>query len=712
MEKKSKFDYEIDNFRSVFEKDKEKKIVLYGTGRMTATLVNGIKDFRIIGLCDRDSSLIGTTMYGIPVLDRGTVEEKADMVIINTSATYWETIYQRIQDWRVPIYYLNGELAEYKEEKLTDDPYWNKNSSELKTLISQNEVISFDIFDTLVMRKVLFPYDVFRIVEIQINSISGEKIPFAEIRKKASSMLNNPTLDDIYRLIKKLTNRTDNEIDNWKNIEVQTEKNVIIARQDMVDLCVETMKNKQVFLISDMYYSKEVLQELLQGIGLCIKQEQILVSCEQKKTKEDGSLWKYYKENVVCGRKAIHIGDSKKADIQNAQIYGIKAYHVRSPYEMLQSSLIKTILPTIESIYSSLTMGVICGRLFNSPFAMNPTQGKIRFKDEKEAGYCLLGSLIYSFMEWLSDKAIKDGIEQLVFFARDGYLMLPIYNYMKEIKKKEGIPEAVYLEISRRAVWNASIYEEEDIYKVADFPYIGNFKQFLEDRFGIFGEEDSVASISIDSKAILKKELYSYKDKILKRSQEERKNYLNYFESCNINDDFAVVDSQFYGSTQYYLGKLLGKRLKGYYLCACTSSNNQYLDRNEMYGCFQGKEGRPENTNVRKQAQFLEAFFTAPNGMLEYIRDDGSKKYTEDMLNQTNFGVRWDMIEGIKEFINEMITIQRKGRMNENDLAWADKFFGCMLDGQICRESVSDKIKKAFYFDNQIVSKRESPIWE
>lgn len=72
--------------------------MLYGTGRMTATLLNRIKDFQIIGLSDRNGCVNGKEIYGLPVLEKEEVERQADLVIINTSATYWGTIYKRIKD--------------------------------------------------------------------------------------------------------------------------------------------------------------------------------------------------------------------------------------------------------------------------------------------------------------------------------------------------------------------------------------------------------------------------------------------------------------------------------------------------------------------------------------------------------------------------------------------------------------------------------------
>lgn len=713
MTGKSKFDYEIESFVSTFQKQKNKRIVLYGTGRMTATLVNRIKGFNIVGLCDRDSSLIGEKLYDLPVLGKNEVEQEADLVIINTSATYWRTIYQRIKEWNVPVYFLNGERAKECLDVKNDDSYWNKSYAELRNLIEQHDIVSFDIFDTLVMRKVMFPIDLFRLTEQQLDKVMGTKTKFMAIRKKASSMLECPTLDEIYMKMSELTGMSKGEMERWKKEEIEIEKKLLSARKDMVCLCKEVMVDKPVYFISDMYYSSEILREILGEIGLWIDQKQIIVSCEQKSTKEDGKLWRYYK-NIIGDRKAIHIGDDEKADIQNAEKFGITTYRTLNAYEMLQKSSIKEVVPTIESLYSSIAMGLISTRIFNSPFALNSTQGKLLFTDEEEAGYCIMGSLLYVFMEWLSCRAEKEAIKKLLFFAREGYLLIPIYNHFKEMMKERKLPEAVYLEISRRVVWNASISDEEDIYEIAQFPYIGNLQQFMKDRFGIIVDEEETSWISVsekqNDKQSLKNLMHQYEKKIFLRSEKERKNYQMYFSSLGIREKYAVVDSQFYGSTQYYLGKVLGKMLKGYYFCACTSSDNQYLKGNEMDGCFQGNaELQEKDTNVHKQAQFLEAFFTAPEGMLEYIESDGSKKYTEKMSNQKYFDVRLEMVEGIKKFICQMTLVQQGMELKEKDYMWADKLFGYFMNQGFIP---SDKMKCGFYFDNYVSNKREMPIWE
>ena len=95
-----KYQIEIDEFKERFENYKGARIVLYGIGRYTATLLDGLKDteFRFVGLMDKDPDNLGKVILGVPVIDRHTAEQSADMVVINTSETYWSVIYNRIKD--------------------------------------------------------------------------------------------------------------------------------------------------------------------------------------------------------------------------------------------------------------------------------------------------------------------------------------------------------------------------------------------------------------------------------------------------------------------------------------------------------------------------------------------------------------------------------------------------------------------------------------
>lgn len=709
---KTKYDYEIEEFEKAFYDKRSLNIVLYGTGRMTATLLAGLRGFHIVGILDRDPEMIGKQMYGKMVLDRKEAEEKADLIVINTSESYWNTIYQRIFEWNLPVYYRNGKQAGLIDES-AQEVDWSKEYQDLKKKTEEYEVVSFDIFDTLVMRKIYLPVDIFYIVDGKLQDKHQKADGFVEWRKAAAGLLENPTIDDIYKKVQELSGWDDEQIINAKSLEIETEKYFLTPRKDLVKLYQDICRQKEVFLISDMYYPKKILQEILGFIGIESSVDHILVSCDIKRTKEDGTLWEYYSQKLLKGRKALHIGDEECADGRQPLAFGIDSWQIWSPAFLLQHSSIKSIVPHAKSLHASIAIGLIEAKLFNSPFSLRKTKGKIAFQGNAEAGYCLLGDLVYEFCCWLFEQTQKDQVEQLVFFAREGYLLTQLFDYYCSILGDAKRPKNIYLEISRRFVLAASVKDIQDIREVAQFPYVGSVVDFLKSRFGInvTNEELEKVEWAIQSEAN-EQWLELYSDKILQEAEREKKNYMDYLETLGLDSDFAIVDSQLYGSTQYYLGKLLDRKLSGYYFCACLQQTNKYFAYNNMKGCFSGTEGKDgKESNVYKQAPFVEAFFTAPNGMFECIEDDGSKRYARKMKNQEEFDIRLEMMEGIREFIKDMLEIQKNQMLayHIRDTDFADRLFGTFMNQGFVE---SEEMRRSFWYDNLLAGNREMPVWE
>lgn len=712
---------EVERFTKIFAAFRDKRVVLYGTGRMTATLLQGLTGFQIVGVCDRDRELAGTMMYGLPVLTQKEAEEQADILVINTGESYWTTIYKRIQGWRLPIYFTNGQRAKLPHTNERKFPHWKKSYAELRRVIRAHDMISFDIFDTLVMRKVFLPIDVYRIMEERLDKQTGKKTHFQEIRQRASRLLANPTLSEIYDKMAALLGKPRAEMDAWQAMELETDKALLVGREDMIRLCRETMAEKPVFLISDMHYESDVLQELLAQCGLSVRREQILVSCEQKMAKTDHDWWPHYKKNYVGDKKALHIGDDRNADILRAEACGITAYQVMSAMELWEHSSVKDILPSVSSLYSSLTMGLLGAQIFNSPFSLNATKGTIRFDSEKEAGFCMMGALLESFSAWLWKMTQEKKIHTLLFFGRDGYLLRPLYEHfiLSRKRKSEYGKKSIYLEISRSAVWSAAIFDEADIYEIAAFPFTGTFREFLAERYDVTidvaaeGAERSVSDLQ-KKPGVLNRQLAVYKENIIKQSANERKAYRHYFDSLGEKKHFAVVDTMFHGTIQQYLSRILQQRLEGFYLCVYTGKDNPCLQNNVMYSCLKGTEGT-DDTAVRscfsyRRGEFMDAFFTSPEGMLKYIRADNQMVRAPQMTNQKNFSIREDMAEGIRCFMDQMREMEEVlGIELSRDADWADMLFGYFMDGGF---QPSERMARAFFFDDQVMTRREMAVWE
>lgn len=439
--KTSNYQVEIDTFKRNFSAFQDRNIVLYGIGRYTATLVPAIKEFHIIGLMDRDAGNIGKQMYGIPIISAKEAEEKADVIIINTAETYWETIYKRISGIKVPVYFLNGENAAERDKdgRFEQNPYWQRSMDELRRRIAQYEVISFDLFDTLIMRRVFMPQDVFKLVEKRISSRMGLELDFFRMRQEAGQAGDSchVLLDDIYARMNLTWGLQEPVLESVKQIEIETETECCVPREDMVELFNETLESKPVYLLSDMYLTSEIIDQILRKCGLK-KPQELWISGEKKKSKKDGELWEHFSRDILMGRKALHIGDNRISDMEIPQRYGIDTYYVMSGACMWEKSSLGDFVPNIQSLEQSVFAGLLGVKMFNSPFALCESKGLAQFSDFRLLGYCLWGGIMYSFLTWMVKEAKARKINRLIFFARDGYLIKDQYDYLRKLQYNSG----------------------------------------------------------------------------------------------------------------------------------------------------------------------------------------------------------------------------------------------------------------------------------
>ena len=716
MLRKSKFEYEMEEFNNGFAELTDKRIVIYGTGRMTATLIEYNDRYNIIGLCDRDPAMIGTKVYGVEVVSQEYAEQNGDLLIINTASSYWSAIYKRIQNWNIPIYFRDGKKAMLKGGADADDPYWNTSMDELREHIENAEIVSFDIFDTLIMRKCMSPTDVYSMVENALCRTLGDKAKaYTDARKKAASVNDNPTFEQIYDELQTITRWNDEDIALAKATEVDVEKAITVPRKDIVTLFNKVCKEKEVYLISDMYFSTQVIREILLSAGINCENVRIFISCELGRDKVSGNLWDWYATEIVKGKRAFHVGDNIVSDYKKPMEYGIDAYHILNAYDMLCKSSISEIEGEIVSLYSSIVMGILCTRICNSPFALNKTKGKICFESDEDAGFAVYGAFSYSFIMWLISQAKCDGITKLAFLARDGYLLKKQYELIEKLMK-EDVPEPIYLETSRRVIYQLGVTDRESLLKVASYPYKGNAGDFLLDRFGVKLTDTKLHDIDItelqNDKESFGRFIIEYEDLLLQRAENERNNYLEYLRRVGIDAKTALVDTLLYGTIQYYMGHALDIRFIGYYMCCKLDEDNEYLPYNIMRGCFQESDDPgAERSAVKEYGDYVESFFTAPNGMTLHFDDAINPVYAEKMSNQKHFDVRIAMNTGVEQFIEEMMSIANL--ICDNVYEFNDTYFVGKLLGCYAKEGFepTENMRNGFYYDNGVANRLESPIW-
>ena len=170
-----------------------------------------------------------------------------------------------------------------------------------------NYINSFDIFDTILARKVLNPCDIFSIIEVSF--------PFPNFRNYRCNAQyhSNSTFDDIYIKFKELYNIDNNLCNRLKEYEIETE----IKYSYLITSNYNRIKDGDI-LISDMYLCSTNIQRILKTIGFS-KNITLYVTPNGK---ANGTIWNPVKHNHNIN---LHLGDNIHSDIYMATNACVKA---------------------------------------------------------------------------------------------------------------------------------------------------------------------------------------------------------------------------------------------------------------------------------------------------------------------------------------------------------------------------------------------------
>lgn len=193
-----------------------------------------------------------------------------------------------------------------------------KDTDEIKRMMKKSEVISFDVFDTLIARTVGRPEDIFDLVEKRYNAQAAlpmsnfKKIRMAAeraARKNASK--EEITLPEIYEMME-----VDDAIrKHLMKLEKETEFMNTFAKPEGRELYnYAVKKGKKILIVSDMYLDSEFIKKVLEKNGYRNYQK-LFVSSEYGVQKKTGSLF----EQVILKtgyrpEQILHIGDNPVSD--------------------------------------------------------------------------------------------------------------------------------------------------------------------------------------------------------------------------------------------------------------------------------------------------------------------------------------------------------------------------------------------------------------
>lgn len=513
----------------------------------------------------------------------------------------------------------------------------------LKQLIDKNNIISFDIFDTLILRNIFQPTDIFRILakfakdEFDIDDFFQKRV---EGEKKARDKVKNSEADfqEIYDEVEKLCGCN---IEKIKQMELQLEMEFSVINPYMMEIWKYASEQKKtIIFISDMYLSSDFIKKLLKKNGY--KVEHLYVSNEYRKNKGSKELYELVGQELNCKKTNwLHIGDNEYSDYKQAKEFGINAYHYKNVSTYYEGT--KEL-----SISESVLIGIQNNYLYNG----------IQENYWNKFGAKNAFPIYFGFAKWLYDLTKEE--DNLFFLARDGYIIKKIYdmfckmdentiftNYIYVSRKVLQLPllgtmpelDKVIRQLTDRTELDGEITLRETLYKVG-IRDMDKAEKYMN-AFGFLNLDEIVSP----------EKLYMAQNLIVKLSGEVRKYFSDkrkllerYFEQEKVNcwNKLNVMDVGWKGSSQEVIEKILGKDVIGYYFgTADTLSRNKFCT---MYGwIFDDWNPTTVASEVYRYINMYELLFSAPHGStIDY------KEENEKIIPVLNDNVIFNQV--IKEF--------------------------------------------------------------
>ena len=590
-------------FREHYDPGSVGGLVIYGTGINAEAVIDSCGDYPIAGVMD--ASKTGQVFCGKKVLSQDEVLGMGiGLVVVVARPAVHRIIYKRLQPWleenRISMRDIWGnDIAGKVREEENDSPYFSVSYEQLWEKIEKYDVISFDIFDTLLTRKVYEPGDVFSLLDREYEG--WYPFTFSCERARAERELSGQGEPDIYHIYDQMGKNnpclSNEDCQELLRGELGKERLVLTPRKRMVKCLRDCVRGgKRVVLVSDMYLPGSILRGILGESGIT-QYEKLFVSCDYGVSKKQG-LFKRVRE-YIGNDTCLHIGDSRECDGM-AEKEGMDTFLIMSSSRMLEISSYSPLLVHLKGLESRVMVGMMASEVFNDPFILEHTKGKPPITKEQRFGYVFIAPLAVSFIVWLLKKVEREERAVILFSARDGWLIQQLYRLLSEKFQIKGLPRDEYLLISRKAV------------------------------LSLEGEDSSL----------------------------RRRQYTEYLSGLGLEgfETIYFFDFMSRGTCQCELEKLVHRQCHGIYVQKSGSGDVQ-KDRLNVESYYKERSAQEADRRVFALCDFLECIFTSFEPSFLGFDEDGKAVYDRERRSGSQLACVEKIHQGIWDYTRQFAEI-------------------------------------------------------
>jgi len=332
-------------------------------------------------------------------------------------------------------------------------------------------VVSFDLFDTLVIRRLHDPDLVKQPVARYIAALAGQagvRVTAEEVQELRDSIENRhrqetgESFEDqeacypefMAELLRTLTGceNTEELLGRVTSFEMGMEQQMIIPRTEIVKWLRElSLAGKRVFVVSDIYLPADHLRTIVKGAGFLDAVEEVVSSADTFLAKASGAAYPFVAEKYGLEKDGwLHVGDNPISDGLRPAEFGIDAMVLKDAAERRRKSIVK------RYINYSKGMPFWRGRALQQ--LMLPHEGE----NERQPalyreGYGFLAPIIGGFLQHVAERCLEQSVTKIFFLSREGYTFKRFWERaIPSLYPQGGLPEIEYLYVSRMALAGAS----------------------------------------------------------------------------------------------------------------------------------------------------------------------------------------------------------------------------------------------------------------
>lgn len=367
--------------------------------------------------------------------------------------------------------------------------------------LAEVDVVSFDVFDTLLVRRVHDPDLVKLPVAEYIATLAnqnGQTLRWDAVQmrrdehEKALRQKTAETFVDeeahyptfMRSLIDELfTENVDEIYEKVRSFELKIENSMLVPRQEFSTwLTALKAQGKRIFAISDMYLSGAEIEILLAHAGLLDNIDKVISSADSFLCKASGKAYEMLvEEHALNPARWMHVGDHPISDGLRASEAGVQALVILDPEERRRKAIARHYYH--YGIFRPFWKGRTLQQFMAPLEAENLPQANMYIE-----GYNFFGPLMGVFIQKIAEYCKKEKISKIFFLSREGWMFKQVWEKVTPwLYPGQTLPEIEYLYVSRMALAGASCAHNGLSRKNADIVFLPVGNKDFTDVCRVFG---------------------------------------------------------------------------------------------------------------------------------------------------------------------------------------------------------------------------------